>query len=289
MFPTFLPEFIRRQLWEGEQSPMMRAHRYMESRYDAVRACALTTGLFELVLSQSKLSSPQLREKILTNLRSRQLTVVQEDGSKFYKYNAERVTYDDQLLVNSMMLVTYINYDDLQTASLIARWAVQQFENYPYHDTVLDAIFGTEAWLRLDCLYRRHHSMEKFSVMIDVTADNGEKQQFKVDRHNIDLSQKLRFTLPVNQITYTVSGFGMVGIEIRQVYIEKQQERVEPSPFQLTNEFAPLEWLSEIKAKTCVTYTPTAKELQKVKETFNRTIVVEFQLPSGKRLFYSNR
>lgn len=212
------------------------------------------------------------------------MTVVPEDGSKFFKYNFERVTYDDQLLVNTIMLSTYANFGDHETASYIARWAVQQFEMFPYHDTVLDSIFGTEAWLRMDYLYRRAYPIDKFSVMVDVTADNGEKQQFKIDRTNIDVSQKLRFTLPVKQISYTVSGFGAVGVEIRQVFYEKEQQRVEPSPFTLTNDFTPAPWFSEIEVKTCLTYTPTAKELLKVKESFNRTVVVEYELPSGTRI-----
>jgi len=43
-------------------------------------------------------------------------------------------------------------------------------------------------------------------------------------------------------------------------------------------------WLSEIKTKTCVTYTPTARDQQLAKDVFNRTVVVEVQLPSGVRL-----
>jgi len=280
----FLPEFIRKRLFEGEQSPMMRAHRYLESRYDAVKSCMLTTALFELAMSQSKLTTPQLREKIMKNLRSRQLTVVPEDGSKFFQYNVERVTYDDQLLVNAIMLSTFANFGDYETASLIARWAVKEFEMHPYHDTVLDSIFGSEAWLRMDYLYRQNYPLDKYSVTVEVSADNGEKQKFTIDRTNMDISQKLRFTLPVKQISYTLSGFGAVGIEIRQVFYEKQQERREPSPFTLTNDFKPAPWFSEIEVKTCMTYTPTAKELLKVKESFNRTIVVEYELPSGTRV-----
>jgi hypothetical protein len=120
--------------------------------------------------------------------------------------------------------------------------------------------------------------------MIDVITDKGEKQQFKIDSLNMDITQKFRFTLPVNQITYTVSGFGVAGVCIRQVYVEKQQMVTQPMPFQLTNEFVPMPWLSEITARTCVTYTPTVMDFKLAKNTVNRTIVVEVQLPSGMRI-----
>jgi len=101
----------------------------------------------------------------------------------------------------------------------------------------------------------------------------------------MDMTQKLRFTLPVNQITYSVNGFGIVGVCIKQVYVEKQQQQTsQPIPLQLTNEFTPMPWLSEISARTCVAYTPTAKDQQLVKDNFNRTVVVKVQLPSGCRI-----
>jgi hypothetical protein len=120
--------------------------------------------------------------------------------------------------------------------------------------------------------------------MVDVTTDNGQKQQFKIDSKNMDVTQKFRFTLPVNTITYTVSGFGFVSVCIRQIFIEKQQQMIKPVPFQLTNEFMPTPWLSEIVTRTCLTYTPTVKEQQLAKDTFNRTVIVEVQLPSGMRI-----
>jgi hypothetical protein len=103
----------------------------------------------------------------------------------------------------------------------------------------------------------------------------------------MDITQKLRFTLPVNQITYTVSGFGMAGVCVRQVYVEKQPPQPktdQPVPFQLTNEFLPMPWLNEITTRTCLTYTPTTQNRQLAKEDFNRTVVIEVQLPSGFRL-----
>jgi len=100
----------------------------------------------------------------------------------------------------------------------------------------------------------------------------------------MDITQKLRFTLPVNQITYTVSGFGIVGVCIKQVYMEKQQQTTEPVPFKLTHEFVPMPWFSEITGRTCLTYTPTVKDQRMVKDNFNRTVIVEVEIPSGMRL-----
>jgi hypothetical protein len=191
----------------------------------------------------------------------------------------------EQLLVNALTLSIYSTFGDYQTTSDMARWIVKQIQTHPHYDTVLDGIFITEAWINTDCLFRRRFGTDKLSVTVDVTADNGQKQQFKIDSSNMDISQKLRFTLPVNQITYTVSGFGVVGVCIRQVFVEKQQPQTnQPTPFQLTNEFSPLPWLSEINTRTCVTYTPTAQTQQLAKDAVNRTVIVEVQLPSGVRV-----
>jgi hypothetical protein len=78
----------------------------------------------------------------------------------------------------------------------------------------------------------------------------------------------------------------MAGVCILQKYVEKQQQQRmnQPTPLQVTNEFSPLPWLNEIKTRTCVTYTPTARDQQLAKDVFNRTVVVEVQLPSGVRL-----
>jgi len=111
------------------------------------------------------------------------------------------------------------------------------------------------------------------------------KKQFKIDQTNMDVTQKLRFTLPVNQISYTISGFGFVGVCVKQVFVEKQQpQTTEQVPFKVTNEITPLPWFSEIKTKTCLTYTPTTKDQQLAKENYNRTVIVEVQLPSGMRV-----
>jgi len=161
---------------------------------------------------------------------------------------------------------------------------VDQLETHQHYDTVLDAIFHTEAWIKTDCLFRQRFGSEKFSIVVDVTGDNGFKHQFKIDSLNMDITQKVHLTLPVNQITYTVNGFGLCSVCVKQMYWEKQQQLSDPVPFQLTNEFLPMPWLSEITARTCLTYTPTVKDQQLAKDTFNRTIVVEVQIPSGMRL-----
>jgi len=194
---------------------------------------------------------------------------------------------DDQLLLNSMTLSIYSIMGDLQTTSDIARWIVQNIQMHPHYDTVLDAVFHTEAWIKTDLLFRQRFGSEKFSVVVEVTADNGQKQKFKIDSTNMDITQKLRFKLPVNQITYTVSGVGMAAVCIRECYVEKQQQQQEKSvsaSFQLTHEFLPMPWLNEITARTCVAYTPTAQNEESVKDRMNRTVVVEVQLPSGFRL-----
>jgi hypothetical protein len=101
----------------------------------------------------------------------------------------------------------------------------------------------------------------------------------------MDITQKLYFTLPVQQVTYSVNGFGLAFVCISQKFAEKEQQKsMEPMPFQLSQEFTPMPWISEIKAKTCVTYTPTPKDQSLAKENFNRTIVVEVELPSGMRV-----
>jgi hypothetical protein len=278
------PEYVHHQLYKGEQSPVARAFRYLESRLDAVKPCLLTTTLLELTLSQWRFTSEPLRQKIWQNVRSRQLTVVPEDNSKYLKNINEKMTYDDELLVNALMVSLYANYGDVKTTSDIARWIVEQIEKHPYYDTVLDAVFHTEAWLKMDWVFRQRYGMDKVSIVVDITTDNGQKQQFKIDASNMYDIQRFYFTLPVNQITYTVSGFGVACVYIRQVYIEKQQQMTEPTPFQLTNEWVPMPWMSEIKAKTCVTYTPTPRDHLLAKDSFNRTVIVEVQLPSGMRM-----
>jgi len=100
----------------------------------------------------------------------------------------------------------------------------------------------------------------------------------------MDITQHFKFTLPIRQITYSVSGFGLAAVRIVETFADQQPKPMEPVPFELSQEFTPMPWLSEIKAKTCMTYTPTPKDQQLVKENFNRTMVIEIELPSGMRI-----
>jgi len=183
-----------------------------------------------------------------------------------------------------MTVSLYSYYGDYKTASDITRWIFDQTHEHPQYDTLVDAIFMTKASLDLDRLFHKRFGSEKFSVTVDVTADNGQKQQFHIYENNMHLIQKLHFALPVRQITYTVSGFGLAHVWIKQSFVEKEQKLDEPTPFQVSQEFKPMSWLNEIAAKTCMSYTPTKKDLQLVKENFNRTVVVEVELPSGMRI-----
>ena len=279
----FAPEFVRRRLYQGEQSPVARAQRYLESRLDTVKPCVLTTSLVELALVQCRFISEQLRQKIMQDVHSRQLTVL-PDGSKYYKNQMTSMTHDDEVLVNALTLSLYANFNDFKTTSEIARWVVRQVEEHPYYDTVLDAVFRTQAWISRSCLFRKHFGLEKVSLVVDVSTDNGQKRQFKIDSSNMDMIQQIVFTLPVNQVTYTVSGFGMAAVCVKQIFVEQQQQpqTTQPTPFQLSTQFTPMPWLSEIKAETCVTYSPSPKDLELAKSAFNRTVIVEVQLPSGK-------
>ncbi|CAF3744916.1 unnamed protein product [Rotaria sordida] len=278
------PEFVHRRLYNGEQSPIVRAQHFLESRLDAVKSCLLTTTLIELALVQCQSLSKQFKEKIYENVRNRQLTVLPEDGSKFLKTVNENITFDDQLLINALTLSIYANYNDWKTTLDIARWMVEQIEIHPCCSTVLDDIFYIEAWLKTAYLFHQYVGSENFSVLINVTADNGQHKEFNINSSNMDITQKLSFSLPVNQITYTVSGFGIASVNIEQIYMEKEQQTVQPVSFQLTNEYLPLSLLNEITARTCLIYTPTSNDQKLAKDISNRTIIVEIQIPSGVRV-----
>jgi hypothetical protein len=99
----------------------------------------------------------------------------------------------------------------------------------------------------------------------------------------MDVTQNLRFTLPVGQITYSVSGFGIATVVICEKFIETEQKVTESMPFKLTQEFELMSCMTEIKAKTCMTYTPLPTDLLLAGENFDRTIVMEIRLPSGKK------
>jgi hypothetical protein len=201
------------------------------------------------------------------------------------KLTGDKMTFDDQLLANSINVFLYSYFGDHRTAMDMSRWVAQQLEVHPHTDTVLDAIFHIDAWYKLHCLMRKQFPVDKVDITIDVTADNGEKKQFKINSTTIDRTQMIRFTAPVRQITYSLRGFGLASIMMVQRYADKQQQKpVEPTPFKLSQEFRPRSWLSEIKATTCMTYTPTTQTQRLAKDTFNRTVVVEIELPSGMRI-----
>jgi hypothetical protein len=280
----YMPECIYHRLYDGENSPLWRAQRYLESRVADVKPHLLTITLFEMAFLQNRTLSPVLRKKIYDTLLSRKLTVVPEDNSKYLKNVNDDMTFDDQLLLNAMTMSVYADYGDYKTTSDIARWVVSQIQTHPFYDTVLDGVFRTDAWLKLDCVFRKQFGTDKFAITVDVSADNGEKRLFKIDSKNMYLTQTFHFTLPVHQITYSVNGFGFVTLCIIQKFAEQKQQEQRSVPLQVTQDFQPMPWLSEIRAKTCMTYTPTTKDQKLVTDNFNRTMVVEVELPSGTRV-----
>mgnify|MGYP002385137476 FL=1 len=280
-----VPEYVRRQLIVGEQSPVFRAQQYLLSRLNVIKSDLLTTALVQLALLQSPLLPAETRQQIFETVRSKQLTVVPEDKSKYVKVDDVKFTVEDSLLLNSLTLSIYSVFGDQETTFALARWIVEQIESHPHFDTVLDGVFITDAWLNSAYLTSQHIQSGSYSVVVDVVADNGQKQQFKIDAANADLTQKFDFTLPVNKITYTVSGVGAASVVIRQVFVEKQQQPTsEPVPFQLNAEFLPLPWLNQITSRTCLTYTPTVQTRKFADDVYNRTIVAEIQLPTGSRV-----
>jgi len=283
-----LPSFVRQQLYgnDDEQSPMFRARRYLETRLDQVKNCMLTTTFMELALIKWHKLPTELQQKIRQRIQERQM-VTEEDGSKSVKVDNEAdMTIENRLLLNAFTLSIYAHYDDFKTTWALSRWIVSKLNVHYHMDNLLDAIFMTKAWVHSDCLLRRHMKStgEKFNIVVDMTAD-GRRQQFRIDETNMDITQTWNLTLPVQQFTYTVSGKGMVGIQIKQVFVDKEQ--VTPPPTQeisVQQEFKPMSWLSEIKAKTCLTYTPKQQERNGKLTNVNSTVVIEVQLPSGTRV-----
>ncbi|CAF1158418.1 unnamed protein product, partial [Didymodactylos carnosus] len=277
----YLPSSIRQQLYgtsdSEQQSPMFRAKRYLESRLDQVKSCMLTTTLMELALIQSHKLPTELQQKIHQRIQERQL-ITEEDGFKSVKIDNEAdITIANKLLLNALTLSIYAHYNDFKTTSTLSRWIVSKLN---------DAIFITKAWVHSDCLLRCHMKLtgEKFNIVVDMTVD-GRRQQFCIDETNREITQKWNSTKPVQQLTYTVSGKGMVDIAIGQVFVDKEQ--ITPPPTQEINvqqEFQPVSWLSEIKAKTCLTYIPKQQEQDGKLANVNSILIVEVQLPSGTRV-----
>jgi hypothetical protein len=275
---------IHHRLFDGENSPINRAQRYLISRFRHVKHHLLTRTLFEMAFIQNPDISSESRGKIKKALLKRTLTVAPDDNSKYFKMSDKKMTFEDQSLLNSMTMSLYDYFGDYRTSADIVRWVVSQIQTHPHYDTLLDAVFQTEAWFKVDCLLRRELDKAKFDVTVDVSANNGEKRQFKIDSTNMHVTQRFRFTLPVHQISYLVNGFGSVAVLICEMFFEQEQKLVKPLPFQLTNELEPKPGLTKIKAKTCLTYTPTHKDRQLARDNLNRTLVLEVQVPSGKNL-----
>jgi hypothetical protein len=263
---------------------MNRAHRWLLSRVEAVKPHPLIISLFEMAFIQNREITPELRIKIQKCLATRQLTVVPEDRSRFLKLTEEPVVMRDQLLLNAMTISLYRYFGDYKIVSDMGRWFVREWSMRNTYDDVLDGIFRTEAWLQFECIARKQFRDNKFDITVDVSADNGEKRQFKVDLTNMDVTQKMWFTLPVHQITYSVRGWGIVEVHIDEYFFEKEIKSEEPMPFELTHEWTPAPWFSDIKVKTCMTYKPTRRDQQLAKDEFSRSIVMEAVIPSGMRV-----
>ncbi|CAF0859596.1 unnamed protein product [Didymodactylos carnosus] len=285
-----LPWFVREKLYgtgdSDQQSPMFRAKRYLESRLDQVKNCMLTTTLMELALIQCHKLPTELQQKIRQRIQERQL-ITEEDGSKSVKIENEGdMIIENKLLLNTLTLSIYAHYNDYKTTWALARWIVSKLSVHHQMDTLLDAIFMTKAWVHSDCLLRRHMKStgEKFNIVVDMTVD-GRRQEFRFDETNMDITQQWNLTLPVQQLTYTVSGKGMAGVAIKQVFVDKEQ--ITPPPTQeisVRQEFESMSRLNEIRARTCLTYTPKQQEQNRKLANVNSTLVVEVELPSGTRV-----
>ena len=278
--PISMPECIHDRLFGGKRSPIRRAYDYLELHVADVKQ-DLIRALCEMVLIQQRDVSSALNDKLRDDFSEEKLTVVPEDGSKYINIMDDKMTFDDQLLFNAMALSIYNYFQDWPTISAIARWIINQIEIHPHYDQVLDAVLYNKAWL--DAIYRFHEQLQnkQFAITVNVSSDSGEERKFTINSTNMDVTQKLRLKLPVRQITYSVSGFGIATVIICEKFIETEQKVTEPMPFTLTQELTPMPCITEIKAKTCVTYTPTSKDLLLASENFNRTMVVEIKLPSG--------
>jgi hypothetical protein len=228
--------------------------------------------------------TPELDEKIRHGIIKRELAVVCDDGSKYINIMDDKKKFHDQLLLNAMALSIYTQYSDRRTVSDIARWIDNQIESQPYYDTVLAAFFRTATWLDTDCYFRKQFGSEKLAITVNALTDRGEKCKFKINSTNMDATRKFRFKLPVRQITYSVRGSGIATVAICEKFIGTKQKVTEPMPFQLKQKFIQMPQMTEIKAKTYVTYTLPSNDRLLASENFNRTIVMVIKLPAGKKI-----
>ena len=275
-----LPEFLAERLMKSA----VHAREYLITRVPDVLPDVLTISLFEMAFIQNCSISTELKNKIHQALIKRELVVNDADNTAYLKSFADHATLDAQILVNSMTASLYAYFGDFATSSRLANWIVQQVDNHPMFDTVLDGIFLADAWLRNVRLFRQRFATDKLDAKVHVTADNGEKFEFFVNSSNMDVSQRVSFTLPVSEITYTVEGYGFVGVRILTKIVKEKFEPTEKLPFELTQEFKSMPWFNEIQAKTCMKYTPMTTEHKLIDETLNRTMIVKVELPSGMRV-----
>ena len=232
-----MPECVRDRLFDSEKSPIRRAYDYLESRVTDDKLHLLIRTLMEVAIVQHREVSPELKKKILAGISKKNLTAVREDGSRYIKITDDKKKFHDQLLFNAMALSIYGYNKDWRKVSDIVRWIVNQIEIHPHYDTVLVAVFSTQAWLKTDCLFREEFGTEKLDITVDVSSDSGQKHKFTINSTNMDVTQNLRFKSPVRQITYSVSGFGIATVVICEKFIETEQKVTEPMPFQLTQKF----------------------------------------------------
>jgi hypothetical protein len=279
-----MPECVRDRLFDSEKRPIRRAYDYLESRVTDDELHLLIRTLMEVAIIQHREVSPELKKTILAGISKKNLTAVREDGSRYIKITDDKKKFHDQLLFNAMALSIYGYINDWRTVSDIVRWIDNQIESQPHYDTVLDAFFGTATWLDTDCLFRKQFRSEKLAITVDVSSDTGQKHEFTINSTNMDVTQNLRFILPIRRITYSVSGFGIATVVICEKFIETKQKVTESMPFTLTQELTPMPWVTVIKAKTYVTYKLPSKDLLLAGEKFNRTMVMEIKLPSGKKI-----
>jgi hypothetical protein len=134
-----------------------------------------------------------------------------------------------------------------------------------------------------------------FTIAVNVRTDNNQEKQFIIQSNNIHVTQTVELILPVARISYSVIGFGNAFVHVDRIFMEEEQQQIQNVPFQLTQQFSSMAWVSEIIANTCLTYTcivfrcwctPATKNKRLGKEYVNVTMVIEVELSSGKRKYF---
>jgi hypothetical protein len=109
-----------RNHWPGD-SPLSRGYNYLESHLRDNKSNLLTQTLIEMAYIQFQDLSFDLSSKIYEALFKRKLTIVRKDGSKYVTCKKYKMSVNDQLLHDIMIISLYHYYDDYKTASDIAR------------------------------------------------------------------------------------------------------------------------------------------------------------------------